>query len=113
RERRPTTHEVVIQLKKALEFQEDYEKWDTKLPTDYKEIIQMSKCPDIYSAKKKEELYDIFSKGIILQQDKVLLSFDGNGGRNEMVSATMFSYGTSCLHEWKSLPESRCLKSIA
>ncbi|GJZ15232.1 kinase-like domain, phloem protein 2-like protein [Tanacetum coccineum] len=32
RERRPTAHEVVIQLKKALEFQEDYEKWEPKLP---------------------------------------------------------------------------------
>ncbi|GKD97226.1 kinase-like domain, phloem protein 2-like protein, partial [Tanacetum coccineum] len=63
RERRPTAHEVVIQLKKSLELQEDYEKWETKLPTDYKEIIQMSKCPVIYSTKKKEELYDIFSKG--------------------------------------------------
>ncbi|PWA80665.1 protein kinase-like domain, Phloem protein 2-like protein [Artemisia annua] len=107
RERRPTANEVVIQLKKALEFQENYEKWEPKLPTDYKEIIQMSKCPEIYSTKKKEELYNIFSKGILLQQDKVLLSFVGNGERNEMVSATKFSYINSCPHEWKSLSESR------
>ncbi|GJT44016.1 kinase-like domain, phloem protein 2-like protein [Tanacetum coccineum] len=105
RERRPTAEEVVIQLKKALEFQEDFEKWEPKLPTDYKEIIQMSKCQEIYSTKKKEELYNIFSKGILLQQDKVLLSFDGTE-RNEMVSATMFSYIGSCPHELKSLPES-------
>ncbi|GJT06706.1 kinase-like domain, phloem protein 2-like protein [Tanacetum coccineum] len=103
RERRPTAHEVVIQLKKALEFQEDYEKWEHKLPADYKDLIQMSKCPEIYSTKKKEELYNIFSTGILLQQDKVLLAFE----RNEMVSATMFSYIGSCPHEWKSLPESR------
>ncbi|GJY00340.1 kinase-like domain, phloem protein 2-like protein [Tanacetum coccineum] len=70
RERRPTAHEVVIQLEKALEFQEDYEKWEPKLPKDYKEIIQMSKCPDDYSTIKKEELYNIFSNGILLQQDK-------------------------------------------
>ncbi|PWA74801.1 protein kinase-like domain, Phloem protein 2-like protein [Artemisia annua] len=107
RERRPTAHEVVRQLKKALEFQEDYEKWEPKLAKDYNEIIQMSKFPEIYSTKKKEELYNIFSKGILLQHDKVLLSFVGNGERNEMVSATMFSYINSCPHEWKSLPESR------
>ncbi|PWA48432.1 protein kinase-like domain, Concanavalin A-like lectin/glucanase domain protein [Artemisia annua] len=107
RERRPTADEVVIQLKKALEFQVDYEKWEPKLPTDYKEIIQKSKYREIYSIKKKEELYNIFSKGILLQQDKVLLSFVGNGERNEMVSATMFSYINSCPHEWKSIPESR------
>ncbi|GJZ83059.1 kinase-like domain, phloem protein 2-like protein, partial [Tanacetum coccineum] len=107
RERRPTAHEVVIQLKKSLEFQEDYEKWEPKLPKDYKEIIQMSKCPDDYSTIKKEELYNIFSNGILLQQDKVLLSFVGNGERNEIVSATMFSYINSCPHELKSLQESR------
>ncbi|GKC66777.1 kinase-like domain, phloem protein 2-like protein, partial [Tanacetum coccineum] len=107
RERRPTANEVVIQLKKSLEFQEDYEKWEPKLPKDYKEIIQMSKCPEIDSTIKKEDLYNIFSKGILLQQDKVLLTFDGDSERNEMVSATMFSYIGSCPHEWKSLTESR------
>ncbi|GKD51797.1 kinase-like domain, phloem protein 2-like protein, partial [Tanacetum coccineum] len=71
RERRPTANEVVIQLKKALEFQEDYYVWEPKLPKDYKEIIQKSKCPEIYSTIKKEDLYNIFSKGILLQQDKV------------------------------------------
>nr|GEW57166.1 hypothetical protein [Tanacetum cinerariifolium] len=90
REGRPTSQKVVIQLKKALEFQEDYEKWEPKLPKDYKEIIQLSKCPEIYSTIKKEDLYKIFSKGILLQQDKVLLSFDGGRERNELVSATVF-----------------------
>ncbi|GJW30434.1 kinase-like domain, phloem protein 2-like protein [Tanacetum coccineum] len=107
RERRPTIGEVIIQLKKALEFQEDHEIWEPKLPKDYKAIIQMSKCPENYSIIKKEDLYNIFSEGILLQQDKVLLSFVGNGERNEMVSATMFSYINSCPHDWKSLPESR------
>nr|GEW74155.1 protein kinase-like domain, phloem protein 2-like protein [Tanacetum cinerariifolium] len=107
RESRPTADEVIIQLKKALEFQEDYEKWEPKLPKDYKEIIKMSKCPEIYSTKKKEELYNIFCKGILLQQDKVMLSFVGNGDRNEMVSTTMFSDINSCPHEWKALQESR------
>ncbi|GKB74789.1 kinase-like domain, phloem protein 2-like protein [Tanacetum coccineum] len=108
RERRPTAHEVVIQLKKALEFQEDHEKWEPKLPKDYKEIIQMSKCPDDYFTIKKEDLYNIFSKGILLQQDKVkLMSFDDDRERNEMVSSTMFSNIGSCPHEWEYLPESR------
>ncbi|GJW72650.1 kinase-like domain, phloem protein 2-like protein [Tanacetum coccineum] len=89
------------------QWQEDYEIWEPKLPKDYKEIIQMSKCPEIYSTIKKEELYNTFSKGILLQQDKVVLSFNGFGERNKMVSAAMFSYLNSCPHEWKSLQESR------
>ncbi|GJY21903.1 kinase-like domain, phloem protein 2-like protein [Tanacetum coccineum] len=67
----------------------------------------MSKCPERYSTIKKEDLYNIFSKGILLQQDKVLLSFHSDRERNEMVSATTFSYIGSCPHEWKFLPESR------
>ncbi|GKD40796.1 kinase-like domain, phloem protein 2-like protein, partial [Tanacetum coccineum] len=78
RERRPTADEVVIQLKKSLEFQEDHEIWEPKLPKDYKEIIEMSKCPEIYSTIKKEDLYNIFSKGILLQQDKVVISSFSN-----------------------------------
>nr|GEU66976.1 hypothetical protein [Tanacetum cinerariifolium] len=77
---------------------------------DYKEIIQMSKCPEIYSTRKKEELYNTFTKGI-LQQDKVLLSFDGDGERNKLVSATMFTYVNSCPHKWRSLQESRFEKA--
>nr|GFB91994.1 hypothetical protein [Tanacetum cinerariifolium] len=87
-------------------FREDYEKWEPKLPKDYIDIIQMSRYPEFYSTIKKEELYNIFLKGILLQQDKVLLSFVGNGERNEMVSATMFSHINSCPHELKSLQES-------
>ena len=55
-------------------MQEDYEKWEPKLPKDYKEIVQMSKCPEIYSTTKKEDLYNIFSNGILLQEDKVVIS---------------------------------------
>ncbi|GJW92238.1 kinase-like domain, phloem protein 2-like protein [Tanacetum coccineum] len=106
-ERRQQLNEWSIQRKESVEFQEDYYIWEPKLPKDYKEIIQKSKCPEIYSTIKKEDLYNIFSKGILLQQDKVLLSFNGDRERNEMVSATMFSYIGSCPHESKSLPESR------
>ncbi|GKB08030.1 kinase-like domain, phloem protein 2-like protein [Tanacetum coccineum] len=86
---------------------EDYEIWEPRLPKDYNKIIHMSKCPEIYSTKKKEELYNTFTKGILLQQDKVLLSFDGDGERNESVSATAFTYVNSCPHWWRSLKESR------
>ncbi|GKB81043.1 kinase-like domain, phloem protein 2-like protein [Tanacetum coccineum] len=71
REKRPTAGEVIIQLKRALDIQEDNEIWEPKLPKDYEEIIQMSKCPEIHSTKMKEELYKTFTKGILLQQDKV------------------------------------------
>ena len=54
--------------------QVDFEIWEPKLPKDYKEIIQMSKCPEDYSTIKKEDLYNIFSAGVLLQQDKVVRS---------------------------------------
>ena len=43
-----------------INVQEDYEIWEPKLPKDYKEIIQMSRCPENYSTIKKEDLYNIF-----------------------------------------------------
>ncbi|KAI3743491.1 hypothetical protein L1987_61201 [Smallanthus sonchifolius] len=104
---RPWTHEIIIQLKKALEFQEDYEIWEPKLPIDYKEIIQMSKAPEIYDYKMKKDLYDMFSKGILLQDDKVWFSLGSNGERNEMISAKRFSYKNHLLRKWRSIPESR------
>ncbi|KAI7731913.1 hypothetical protein M8C21_027234, partial [Ambrosia artemisiifolia] len=110
---RPTMTQLITQLKKALEFQEDYEIWEPKLPTDYKEIIQRSKTPDIYSDKTKKDLYDMFSKGILLQDDKVLFSLGTNGERNEMISAKRFSYNNHLLPKWRSLPESSSRKSQA
>nr|GEV93594.1 protein kinase-like domain, phloem protein 2-like protein [Tanacetum cinerariifolium] len=137
RERRPTAGEVVLQIKRAFEIQEDYEIWEPKLPRDYKKIIQMSKCPEDYSAKKKMEIYSNFSEGILLHQDKVamssfsypscfvldlicfeelnlhiiscglLLSHDSSGDRSEMVSATTFSFTNSGPYNSQSLPESR------
>ena len=58
-----------------INIQEDHDLWESKLPTDYKEIIQMSKCPEIYSTVKKEELCNNFSKGILLKEDKVVMSY--------------------------------------
>ncbi|KAL8252696.1 hypothetical protein R6Q59_036389 [Mikania micrantha] len=111
-EKRPTASEVVLQLKEALRFQEDIEIWETKLPTDYKEIIQMSKTPEIYFNMSKKNLYEMFCKGVLLLKDKVVISsfsclcffstscfsLSSNGERNELVSATMFSFENNILH---------------
>ncbi|GKC10429.1 kinase-like domain, phloem protein 2-like protein [Tanacetum coccineum] len=51
--KRPEAREVVLQLKEALEFQEDKEIWEPMLPRNYREIIDMSKTPGIYSINKK------------------------------------------------------------
>ncbi|KAF5783826.1 putative protein kinase RLK-Pelle-LRR-I-1 family [Helianthus annuus] len=100
REKRPKASEVVLQLKKALEFQEDIEIWEAKLPKDYKEIIHMSKNPKIYSNLSNKDLCEKFSKGILLQNGKTCLSVkvNGNGERSETVSATLFSYENNKLH---------------
>nr|XP_043616825.1 uncharacterized protein LOC122588719 isoform X1 [Erigeron canadensis] len=106
RENRPTAIEVIVQLTHALEFQVNHEMWEPRLPKDYQSIIQLSMSPESYSTIKKEDLYNIFSNGILLQHEKVL-SFRGNGERNEMISARNFSYVHSCPHKWRSVPESR------
>ncbi|KAJ0736033.1 putative protein kinase RLK-Pelle-LRR-I-1 family [Helianthus annuus] len=103
---RPNINELIIQLKKALEFQEDYEIWEPKLPIDYKEIIRASKTPECDSEMNKD-LYHMLSKGILLQDAKVLFSLGSNGERNEMISAKRFSYKNHLLPKWRSLPESR------
>ncbi|KAJ0703194.1 putative protein kinase RLK-Pelle-CR4L family [Helianthus annuus] len=106
-EARPTANELVIQLNKALDVQKDYEIWETQLPEDYKEIIQMSKTPEIYSTAKRKDIYDTLSNGILIQEGKVWFSLGSNGERNEMVSASQFSYENHWSHKWHSLPESR------
>ncbi|CAH1429476.1 unnamed protein product [Lactuca virosa] len=107
KEARPTTGEVLLQLKQALESQEDYEIWEPRLPNDYKEIIEMSNSREIYLTEKKKALYDILSNGILLQEGKTLLTLCDNGERNEMISAKTFSYINPSLHRWCSIPESR------
>ncbi|PWA92334.1 protein kinase-like domain, Phloem protein 2-like protein [Artemisia annua] len=107
---RPTAKEVLQQLKKAMEFQEEYEIWQPKLPKDYKDIIQISKSPEMYSTKSNKDLYNIFSNGILLPKDKVWFSLGNNGERNEMISARKFSYKNRRLHLWRSVPESRFQK---
>ncbi|KAJ0503372.1 putative phloem protein [Helianthus annuus] len=104
---RPDIDQLIIQLKKALEFQEDYEIWEPKLPLDYKEISQVSKNPQIYKRKSKKDLYNMFSKGILLQGDKVWFSLGSNGERNELISAKRFSYKDHLLRKWRYIPDSR------
>ncbi|KAI3677188.1 hypothetical protein L1987_86810 [Smallanthus sonchifolius] len=105
------TNWVANRLKKALEFQEDYEIWGPKLPIDYEEIIRVSNTPEIYKKKLKKDLYNMFSKGILLQDGKVWFWLGRNGERNEMISAKRFSYKNHLLRKWRSIPESRFPKA--
>ncbi|KAI3683955.1 hypothetical protein L1987_84472 [Smallanthus sonchifolius] len=107
---RPTAEEVLQQLEKALEFQEDYEIWGPKLPQDYEEILNLS-VSSRNSTEKKKDLYHMFSKGILLQDDK-WFSLGSNGEKNEMISATTFSYRDRSLYdEWCIVSESRFEKA--
>ncbi|KAI7755610.1 hypothetical protein M8C21_016683, partial [Ambrosia artemisiifolia] len=105
--KRPEAREVVIQLKKALEFQEDFEIWETKLPRDYKEILQLSETPEIYHTKKKKDIYMELSNGILLPKEKLWYILSNNGKANKMVSATLFSYENHDSHRWRSIQKSR------
>ncbi|KAL9992834.1 putative protein kinase RLK-Pelle-CR4L family [Helianthus debilis subsp. tardiflorus] len=107
REKRPAASEVVLQLKKALEFQEDIEIWEARLPRDYKEIIHKSRTPELYSNVRKKDLYVMFSKGILLQDAKVCAYIGSNGERSEMISATTFSYENNGSHKRRSIQKSR------
>ncbi|KAL8259772.1 hypothetical protein R6Q59_027725 [Mikania micrantha] len=63
----------------------------------------MSKTHEILYNLSNKDLCEMFSKGILLQKDKVCLSIRSNGDRNEMVSATMFSFENNLLHN-KRIP---------
>ncbi|KAL8214412.1 hypothetical protein R6Q57_003861 [Mikania cordata] len=107
REKQPTASMLVSKLKEALRFQEDIEIWKEKLPKDSKEIIKISKTPDTLSNLSNKELYEKLSEGILLKRGKSCLSVNNNGERNEIVSATMFSYENKILHKPISLQNSR------
>ncbi|KAL8259761.1 hypothetical protein R6Q59_027714 [Mikania micrantha] len=63
----------------------------------------MSKTHEILYNLSNKDLCEMFSKGILLQKDKVCLSIRSNGDGNEMVSATMFSFKNNLLHN-KRIP---------
>ncbi|KAK1437473.1 hypothetical protein QVD17_03264 [Tagetes erecta] len=74
REERPTASDVVVQLQQALEFQEAYELRKAKLDRTYEEMLrEFSRYPEIYSTMWKKDIYNILSKGILLEDDKLLV----------------------------------------
>ncbi|CAH1442237.1 unnamed protein product [Lactuca virosa] len=95
---------------KSLEFQEDYEIWERKLPDDYEQIFKISNFLEIYSTKRKKDLHNLLSTGIILQKGTMWFSVGANGERNEMISAWKFLYKQRQSHKWKYVPHSRFQK---
>lgn len=108
--KRPTSRDVLLQLKKSLEFQEDYEIWERKLPNDYEQIFKMSKFSEIYSTEKKKDLHNLLSKGIILQKGTEWFLVGANGERNQMISAWKFLYKQRQSYKWGYVPYSRFQK---
>ncbi|KAK1437466.1 hypothetical protein QVD17_03257 [Tagetes erecta] len=73
RKERPTAADVLVQLQKALEFQEAYETRLGKLHKTFKELVhQFSKSPAIYSTMRKKDIYNVLSKGILHEDDKLI-----------------------------------------
>ncbi|XP_071694499.1 probable receptor-like protein kinase At2g23200 [Rutidosis leptorrhynchoides] len=71
----PKIKSIVRSLNKALKLQEDHDMWELKLPSDYTEIINALETPEKYSRMKmKADLYELFVKGILLQDGKLVIS---------------------------------------
>ncbi|XP_076944083.1 receptor-like protein kinase ANXUR2 [Bidens hawaiensis] len=68
---RPTMVEVVKELEKAFECQDEWE-WEKRLPKDYKKIIYMSKV-QLSNTSRKKDLYSLFSSGILLHNEKLVI----------------------------------------
>ncbi|XP_071739334.1 uncharacterized protein [Rutidosis leptorrhynchoides] len=103
---RPEATEVVKQLKKALEFQEDDEIWEPQLPRNHRELIGMSKTPEIYSSTRPKELFKLLTEGIFIQKGEVWLSLSSTGKVNILISATKFSYRDGISHKCRSTQKS-------
>ncbi|KAK1437472.1 hypothetical protein QVD17_03263 [Tagetes erecta] len=74
REERPTAGDVLVQLQQALEFQEAYEMRKAKLDRTYEEMLhEFSRSPEIYSTMRKKDIYNILSKGILHEDDKLVI----------------------------------------
>ncbi|XP_076938682.1 receptor-like protein kinase HERK 1 [Bidens hawaiensis] len=108
RYKRPKASKVAIQLKRALAFQEDFEIWEPKLPSDYKELMRLSETPEIY---KKKDIYDKLTEGILLPKEKVWFILSDNGEIKKLISATAakFSYKNHESHKCRSIHISRFL----
>ncbi|KAK9058881.1 hypothetical protein SSX86_023725 [Deinandra increscens subsp. villosa] len=107
RNQRPTASEVVAQLNEAKDFHVDCEMWESRLPSDYKEIIQQSGTPEICYTKKKKDLYDMLYEGILIQKGKVWFWLDSNNNRNEMISSTLFTYKNQSSQKWRRIRKAR------
>ncbi|PWA83408.1 protein kinase-like domain, Phloem protein 2-like protein [Artemisia annua] len=86
---------------------EEEEIWDPKLPRNYKEIIDMSENPGIYSNMKKKDVYKMLSEGIFLPKGKVWFSISKNGKESALISAKLFSYENHLSRKWRSPGGSR------
>ncbi|KAL4583916.1 hypothetical protein LXL04_008502 [Taraxacum kok-saghyz] len=120
-EDRPTMVEVIHELEKAFEYQDEWE-WEEKLPKNYKNIIHMSKHP-VSSISTKKELHSLLSSGILIHDEKLVLfyfiiydiifsiyswfSVSMNGAKNVVMSAKHFSYKNV---KWRSIRKSRFAK---
>jgi len=55
-------------------MQEAYETRKAKLDRTYEEMVrEFSRSPEIYSTMRKKDIYNILSKGILLEDDKLVL----------------------------------------
>ncbi|GJS95161.1 serine/threonine-protein kinase, active site protein [Tanacetum coccineum] len=105
--RRPRARVVIIELQKALKYQEDYETWEPKLPRDYKEILHTSKIDEM---EKFKDIYDTLCKGFHLRDREVYFSLGVNGAKNYVISAAKFSYKSRWAQNWQRIPQSRFKK---
>ncbi|KAK1407091.1 hypothetical protein QVD17_38702 [Tagetes erecta] len=69
RKERPTSGDVVVQLQKALKFQESYETHEARSHRNVKR--KLCKSSEIYSTMAKKDILSILSKNILLQNDKL------------------------------------------
>ncbi|KAI3792906.1 hypothetical protein L2E82_06799 [Cichorium intybus] len=104
-EDRPTMAEVVKELEKAFECQDEWE-WEQKLPRDYEKIIQLSKYP-VSNISTKKDLHSLLSSGILIPNEKLWFSISMDGVKNVVISATKFSYKNV---KWRSIGKSRFSK---
>ncbi|KAI7736677.1 hypothetical protein M8C21_017297 [Ambrosia artemisiifolia] len=68
RKERPTASDVVVHLQKALEFQKAYEIRKATMHRNKEEILSNSR--ENHSTMAKKDIYNILSKGILLEDDK-------------------------------------------
>ncbi|PWA41040.1 protein kinase-like domain, Phloem protein 2-like protein [Artemisia annua] len=84
-EKRPTMVEVVSKLKAALQAQERYDvTLKIPLPKEYAEIVRAAVSHPIYSSI--EQLKDLLSEGILVNEGKTWLSLNDKGEHHVMVS---------------------------